>query len=62
MYTRKQIEEMKETDLHTRVLIPLFRQMGYRDVVSQHGLSLESGKDLVMWKPSDIRPRVITEL
>jgi hypothetical protein len=53
---------MKETDLHTRVLIPLFRQMGYRDVVSQHGLSLESGKDLVMWKPSDIRPRVITEL
>ena len=38
--------------------MPLFRAMGFRDVYHCHGGSLEQGKDIVMWKPGDIRERV----
>lgn len=56
--TREQLAEMDEEQLRTQVLIPLFEAMGFRDVYHHHGGSLEQGKDIVMWKPGDIRERV----
>lgn len=56
--TREQLVEMDEEQLRTKVLIPLFKAMGFRDVYHYHGGSLEQGKDIVMWKPGDIRERV----
>src|SRR4051812_22651694 len=56
--SREEVEKMSESDLRTRVLIPLFDAMGYKDVRLYHGLSGEQGKDIVMWKPEDISPRV----
>jgi hypothetical protein len=56
--TREQLADMDEEQLRTQVLIPLFRKMGFRDVCPYHGGPLEQGKDIVMWKPGDIRERV----
>jgi len=55
--TRAQIEEMKESELRTEVLIPLLKAMGYRYVIHYHGGSGEQGKDIVMWKPGDFGQR-----
>ncbi len=49
---------MKEAELRTRVLMPLFRAMGFRDVRHYHGGPLEVGKDIVMWKPGDLGERI----
>lgn len=56
--TRGQLAEMNEEQLRTQVLFPLFKKMDFRDVYPYHGGSLEQGKDIVMWKPGDIRERV----
>lgn len=56
--TREQLDKMDEDRLRRQVLIPLFKSMGYRDVTHYHGGPLEQGKDIVMWKPGDIRDRV----
>jgi hypothetical protein len=48
---------MKEAELRTEVLIPLFRAMHYRDVIHYHGGSGEQGKDIVMWKAGDFDQR-----
>jgi hypothetical protein len=56
--TREQLADMDEEQLRTQVLIPLFKKMGFRDVYPYHGGPLEQGKDIVMWKPGDIRERV----
>src|ERR1017187_9823031 len=57
-FTKEQIRAMRENDLRKEVLIPLFRKMGYKDVFEFHGGSQEQGKDIVMWKPDEIRPRI----
>lgn len=57
-FTRSQITEMKEGELQKQVLIPLFRAMRFRDVQLYHGGSLEQGKDIVMWKPDELRERL----
>jgi hypothetical protein len=49
--TRDALKSLSEADLRTRVLIPLFRAMGLRDVVHYHGGVKEEGKDIVMWEP-----------
>ena len=57
MMTRDQLQEMKEDTLRTKVLIPLFEAMGFRDVCPYHGGILERGKDIVMWKETEIGNR-----
>jgi hypothetical protein len=49
MITRDQLVEMDEARLRRDVLVPLFREMGFRDVFEYHGQALEQGKDIVMW-------------
>jgi hypothetical protein len=56
-FTRAEIQAMNEDDLRRRVLMPLFRKMGFRDVMLYHGSILEQGKDIVMWKPDDFTAR-----
>ncbi len=55
--TKEKLIAMNENDLRTKVLIPLFRAMEYKDVIDYHGPN-ELGKDIVMWKPEGIRDRV----
>jgi hypothetical protein len=47
------LQAMSEDELRVKVLIPLFRRMGFRDVRDYHGGSLEQGKDIVMWKQTE---------
>lgn len=49
---------MKEVEFQNKVLIPLFRNMKYRDVTPFDGMSLERGKDIVMWKAGDLGERI----
>lgn len=44
--------ELDEPQLR-RLLIKLFRRMGYQDVQHYHWGPLEQGKDIVMWKPNE---------
>ncbi|HEU4560899.1 MAG TPA: restriction endonuclease [Longimicrobium sp.] len=48
--TRELIESLSEAELRERVLIPLFRAMGFKNVHHYHGGSGEQGKDIVMWR------------
>lgn len=59
-FSKIEIIKMKEADFQSKVLIPLFRAMQFRDVTSFGGGSLEKGKDIVMWKNSDFGQRVNT--
>lgn len=56
--SRKDLERLNEASLRQDVLIPLFRRMGYRDVVHYHGGEQELGKDIVMWLPDEILGRI----
>jgi hypothetical protein len=47
--TRDQLLEMDESRLRRDVLLPLFREMGFKDVFEYHGHAMEQGKDIVMW-------------
>jgi hypothetical protein len=58
VWTREYIESLDEKALCLEVLIPVFTAMGYRDVDFTGGGILEQGKDIVMWKPSDLRDRM----
>src|SRR3712207_1168810 len=58
MFTKDQISKMKEEEFQNLVLIPLFRKMGFQDVKRFDGGNLERGKDIVMWKPSDLGQRL----
>lgn len=58
MITRSELLKMDEDDLRRNVLVPLFKAMGFRDVTLWHGRSTEKGKDIVMWRPADLRERV----
>lgn len=58
MFTKDQISKMKEEEFQNAVLIPLFRKMGFQDVKRFDGGNLERGKDIVMWKPSDLGQRL----
>ncbi len=48
---------MNEDRLCREVIIPLLRQMGYRDVSYTHGGSGEQGKDIVCWKQDELGVR-----
>ena len=50
--SREKIEKMKEDELREKVLVPMFRAMGFQDVRLFHGQN-ERGKDLIMWKPRE---------
>lgn len=56
--TRNQFLEMSENDLRENILIPLLRKMGFKNVSSYHGGTMERGKDIVMWKTDNLRGRV----
>ncbi len=58
MFTKDQISKMKEEEFQNSVLIPLFRKMGFHDVKRFDGGNLERGKDIVMWKPSELGQRL----
>lgn len=47
---------LKETDLRSHVLIPLFKKMGFKDVDHYHGVN-ERGKDITMWNFDEIESR-----
>lgn len=52
-----QFREMNEAELREIVLIPLFRKLGYQDIVHNHG-GRERGKDITMWKPDPLFGRL----
>jgi hypothetical protein len=56
-WTKQQLSDMKELQLQKDILIPLFQAMKYKDVHIHQGPS-EIGKDIVMWKETDVSPRV----
>lgn len=56
--TKASIAAMDEAELRTEVLIPLFREMGFRNIEHYHGGIEEQGKDIVMWMPDAIRSRI----
>jgi hypothetical protein len=56
LITRKRFDDFKEDELTTKVLIPLFRAMGFRDVTYYHGTA-ERGKDIVMWELNKVGVR-----
>jgi hypothetical protein len=58
MFNKGDILRMKETDFQMKALIPLFRKMGFRDVTAFGGGILERGKDIVMWKDSELGQRL----
>src|ERR1700740_3092846 len=47
----EQLKGLKEDQLRTQILIPLFRAMGYQGLDHYHGPT-ERGKDIVMWLPT----------
>lgn len=55
--TKEEIQALPENKLRQSVLIPLFREMGFRDVFEYHGGPQEQGKDIVMWKAEELRER-----
>lgn len=58
MFRKGEIFRMKEAEFQNSVLIPLFRAMGFHDVTAFGGGNLERGKDIVMWKESDLGQRL----
>jgi hypothetical protein len=57
MLTKEIIQKMKEDELSQKVLIPLFREMGFQDVVYYHGGAGEQGKDIVFWEHDKLQTR-----
>jgi restriction endonuclease len=55
--TKRHLSEMKEKELQNDVLISLFQAMKYQDVKA-HGGRTEYGKDIVMWRETDVSPRL----
>lgn len=58
IWSKEALQNLSEGDFCLKVLIPLFRAMGYKDVRYYHGGVLEQGKDIVMWKPDELRGRI----
>src|SRR5689334_12666229 len=58
IWSKEALQNLSEQDFCLKVLIPLFRAMGYKDVRYYHGGVLEQGKDIVMWKPDELRGRI----
>jgi hypothetical protein len=50
MFSKEILLNLDEAALRRDVLLPLFRAMGFHDVVEYHGGTLEQGKDIVMWR------------
>ena len=55
--TKSRLCNMKESELRTEILIPLFTAMGFRDVRHYHGGAGEQGKGIVMWWPGPLGDR-----
>jgi hypothetical protein len=53
----KHISTLTENEFRERVLIPLFKSMGFKGVMNYHGGSKELGKDIVMWKEEELLGR-----
>ena len=57
-FTRDELSNLRELDLQKKVLVPLFKAMGFRGVTVWGGGSLELGKDIVMWKRGELDRRI----
>lgn len=57
-YTANRIANMSEADLCSNVLLRLFPMMGFQGVRMHGGGSLEQGKDIVMWKTTELGNRI----
>jgi hypothetical protein len=49
VFTKQQVQTMKEDELRETVLLPLMRAMKFRHVYKYHGGVNEKGKDIVCW-------------
>ncbi len=49
---------LDEENFRKSVLLPLFKALGYNNVIHYHGGPKELGKDIVMWKKEDFQGRV----
>ncbi|MDA3843594.1 MAG: hypothetical protein PF588_04385, partial [Candidatus Kapabacteria bacterium] len=54
--TLKEIQKLNESDLRTKVLIPLFEKMGFKGIRHTHGPN-EEGKDIVMYLTNSLKER-----
>lgn len=55
--TKQHLQNLKESDLRTEVLIPLFKAMDFKDVTHYHGGTGEQGKDITMWRENMLGDR-----
>lgn len=51
------VSNLNEHEFRTLVLLPLFKELGYKDVIHYHGGARELGKDIIMWKKTDFKQR-----
>lgn len=52
------VSELDEDKFRKLVLLPLFKALGYHNVIHYHGGPKELGKDIVMWKKEDFQERI----
>lgn len=57
MITTDSFQNMNESALRKKVLFPLLKAMGYKDIHEYHGGSGEQGKDIVCWKADELGSR-----
>lgn len=55
----KTLQKLKERDLTSKILVPLFKAMGYQKVEFTCGAD-EDGKDLICWRTDEIGDHVAT--
>lgn len=49
--------DLNEKDLRQKTIIPLFRAMGFQEIVEYHGTN-EKGKDIICWKEDELKGRI----
>jgi hypothetical protein len=58
IWSKEALQSLSEEDLCIKILVPLFRAMGYESVRYYHGGVLEQGKDIVMCRRDELRGRI----
>ena len=52
------LRKLSEAELQKKILIPLLKKMGYKDIIDYHGGVLEKGKDLVFYEETPLNERI----
>jgi hypothetical protein len=55
---KKKLQSLNEQDLRGKVLIPLFRALGFSDIYETHG-AMEKGKDIIFRETSKMLTPVV---